>query len=1179
MRMPLMMLRWGAVLVAGIAVPALPLLAQGPQSAQPDRTAVQPASGAHFGAHMPLAGPDLSKDPTLYVVGYAHLDTEWRWEYPQVISEYLPKTMHENFTLFKKYPHYIFNFSGANRYMMMKEYFPKDYATLKRYVAEGRWFPAGSSMEEGDVNAPSAEGIIRQILYGNEFFRKEFGKASAEYMLPDCFGFPWSLPSILAYSGIKGFSTQKLTWGSSVPDQPSTPPGMEGKGVPFNVGVWVGPDGKGVIAALNPGSYSGGVDDDLSTDTSWINRVNRDGKRWGVFADYHYYGTGDTGGAPDDSSVAEVEKSVTSDGPLHVISSDADEMFLDITPHEESTLPRYAGEMELQNHSAGSLTSEAYQKRWIRENEVLADAAEEASVAADWLGGRPYPMTRLNHAWRLMMGGHFHDIAAGTATPRSYTFAWNDDVIAMNQMASVLTSAATAVSAALDTRTQGTPLVVYNPLNIRRQDVVKATVPFTSEPRGVQVVGPDGQSVPAQLESWKDGQADILFLATMPSVGYGVYDVRAASAPAPSTGLSVTNRSLENARYRVTLNDNGDVSSIMDKTLHKELLRAPIRLALMEDTPGEWPAWNMDFDDEQRAPRGYVSGPATITVSDHGPVRVAITVSRQVDSSRFVQTISLAAGDAGNRVEFGNVIDWHMPATALKATFPLTASDSVATYNWDVGTIQRGNAYPRKFEVPSHQWFDLTDQSGKFGVTILSNYKNGSDKPNDNTLRLTLIRTPGIAQAHYVYSDQASQDFGHHEFTYGLASHAGDWRSEQTEWQGWRLNQPLIGFVASKHVGTLGKQFSFLTLSTNTVKVMAVKRAEASNEYVIRMVELNGKKESNVRIAFAAPVTSAREVNGQEQPMPGKVSLSHGAIVASFTPYQIRSFAVKLGPAHAQEAAPAQQHVALRYDRAVASTDGTHSVGGFNSAGEALPAELLPRTIAYDGITFDLAPAKTGTPNAIAASGQTITLPQGNFNRVYVLAASANGDQQAVFRVGNTPDTVTVQDWGGYIGQWDSRTFTKEPAPPPTAEEVAQRERRTARRDSAMHVRLDSLRAAGSGDTTRVLAGLQRMHRPRQPRMLDVMTGLTPGYIKRAPVAWYASHTHTASGANEPYAYSYLFAYEFDVPRGATTLTFPENNVIRVLAVTVGQANGELRPAHPLYDTLKRTGGNVLGAR
>src|SRR5437667_12265039 len=63
-----------------------------------------------------IPAPNLAKEPTLYVVGYAHLDTEWRWEYPQVISEYLTKTMRNNFALFEKYPHYIFNFTGANRY-------------------------------------------------------------------------------------------------------------------------------------------------------------------------------------------------------------------------------------------------------------------------------------------------------------------------------------------------------------------------------------------------------------------------------------------------------------------------------------------------------------------------------------------------------------------------------------------------------------------------------------------------------------------------------------------------------------------------------------------------------------------------------------------------------------------------------------------------------------------------------------------------------------------------------------------------------------------------------------------------------------------------------------------------------------------------------------------------------
>ncbi len=268
------------------------------------------------------AGPDLTKQPTLYVVGYAHLDTQWRWEYPTTINEYILKTMRLNFDLFEKYPHYVFNFSGANRYRMMKEYFPADYQKVKKYVAAGHWFPAGSSMEEGDVNSPSAESIIREFLYGNQFFRREFGKASAEYMLPDCFGFPASLPSLMAHAGIKGFSTQKLTWHSAAsvggPGSPEDTPA----GIPFNVGIWEGPDGRSVIAALNPGSYDGDINSDLSKSNpppspagrgyvDWPKRVQLDGKVSGLFADYHYYGTGDTGGSPREPSVKLLEAIVT----------------------------------------------------------------------------------------------------------------------------------------------------------------------------------------------------------------------------------------------------------------------------------------------------------------------------------------------------------------------------------------------------------------------------------------------------------------------------------------------------------------------------------------------------------------------------------------------------------------------------------------------------------------------------------------------------------------------------------------------------------------------------------------------------------------------------------------------------------------------------------------------------
>ena len=114
--------------------------------------------------------------------------------------------MEDNFALFEQYPNYIFNFTGANRYRLMKEYFPKQYESVKKYVKAGRWFPAGSSWEEGIVDEPSSEAVLRHVLYGNQFFRRELGTCSNEYMLPDSFGFPASLPTLLSPRRPKGIA-------------------------------------------------------------------------------------------------------------------------------------------------------------------------------------------------------------------------------------------------------------------------------------------------------------------------------------------------------------------------------------------------------------------------------------------------------------------------------------------------------------------------------------------------------------------------------------------------------------------------------------------------------------------------------------------------------------------------------------------------------------------------------------------------------------------------------------------------------------------------------------------------------------------------------------------------------------------------------------------------------------
>jgi len=207
----------------------------------------------------------------------------------------------------------------------------------------------------------------------------------------------------------------------------------------------------------------------------------------------------------------------------------------------------------------------------------------------------------------------------------------------------------------------------------------------------------------------------------------------------------------------------------------------------------------------------------------------------------------------------------------------------------------------------------------------------------------------------------------------------------------------------------------------------------------------------------------------------------------------------------------------LPYDTETATNDGVATKTGFDGKGDALPAEMLPGEIALGGVKFKLADSKGA--NAVTAKGQTVKLPAGHYNRVYILAASADGDQTAAFEVGGKATNLTIEDWGGFIGQWDDRMWS-----------------------------------ATKLDGNDVSYG--------------EMTGLKPAFIKRADLAWYSTHHHDAAGKNVIYSYSYLFAYAVDLPAGATTLKLPKNDKIKVLAVSVANEQPATQPVQPLYDVL-----------
>ncbi len=1070
---------------------------------------------------------DLTQ-PTLFIVPYTHLDDFWRWSYPQTIRDFLKRTLDENFEAFEEYPNYVFNWSGASRYQMMREYYPEKYEKLKKYIAAGRWYPSGSSWVENDVNVPSTESVIRQILMGTQYFEKEFGKESREFMLPDCFGFPYSLPSVLNHCGIRGFSTQKLTWESA-------------NGIPFNVGRWIGPDGESVIAALNAGDYARGHKNNYSTDEGTLKRLEENRERSGLPIDFYYMGGGDVnnadrGGVIQKISLETLKKIEKTEGPVNVIAGKADLMFNAITDEQAEKFPTWNKDLLLIKHSTGVLSSQAYTKKINRDAEILADASERAAVAAHLLNGAKYPYGALNNAWGLVLRNQFHDNLPGTSIPKAYEHSWNDGIIALNQFAGVYQDAVGTLAQSLNTNVPGVPVMVFNPLSISRKDNVKAFIPEELvNAESIAVFNAKGKEVPSQITVGFDGKSRILFQADLPPVGAAVYSIRKGKSKIKKSELIVRKDYLENNQFKVSIDENGDISSIFDKKIGKELLEKPIQLEFGENFPDVKPAWRIYWKDIKQPARSVLTNPSSIKIVEDGPLRVAIEVVRENEGSKITQRIRLSAGDDGSRVETENLIDWKSRGTLLKAAFHLTAKSPEATYNLDLGTIKRGNRNEKQYEVPSHGWIDLTDNSGNFGVSILTGAKYGSDKVDDNTLRLTLIHGPDTKDSKQEVLDDGSmsemrwQDWGRHQFTYAVTGHKGDWCEGKIHWETMRFEQRPAVFTVPKHKGK-GSSFSLINIDNDQINIQAVKMAENGSGVVVRLQELNGKACTGVKVSAVLPILAAEEMDGAERPLNIKLATKNGNLNIDFTPYELKTILLKISGKKTMSAKT--QPIELDYDADVFSYNNMREDGyredlfkvrrprseghrgSFDGKGRTYPAEMIGDVVDVGNVSYSIGPREITEYNAVACLGQNIDLPKGT--KVLHILAAADVDTDVIFKAGDKEFPLTIGGWTGYMGLWDNREF----------------EGFVAELSYSMRNNLKTIH---------------------------------PAFIRNQRIAWCASHHHLPE-SDALYEYSYMFTYRLEIPKGATNITLPNSRFVRIIAMSAGDEGHATALQSPFED-------------
>ncbi|MDR2753356.1 MAG: glycosyl hydrolase-related protein, partial [Oscillospiraceae bacterium] len=441
-----------------------------------------------------------------------------------------------------------------------------------------------------------------------------------------------------------------------------------------------------------------------------------------------------------------------------------------------------------------------------------------------------------------------------------------------------------------------------------RRESIALRLPQPLQNSRVRVLDEYGRETPAQRSA--DG-THVVITPALPPMRVSLFDVQLSAGPTPKNALRITKSTLENENLQVKIDKNGDISSLYDKRLSREMLRKPVRLALFRfDGSPFWPQWELQYSALRRRP-AYAAQPQ-INVLEAGPARVALEITRQARGSTFRQVLSLDAGGTWLRV--ANEIDWQSPRTLLKIEIPTAASNACATYDLGFGTARRKTNTARQYEVPAQQWADLTDRDGGFGLSVLSDCKAGWDKPDRHTLRLTAVFSPRAGHR----GNAAQLDFGRDRFDFALFSHAGGWQNGAVQ-AGACFNQPLPAYwipAASPTASPAPAKNEPFGAVGGHIILRALKQAEDGDDWIARLQETDGTPLPEGTLRLGGGILAFREVNGAEEDHHPKncAVLCGTTLHASFNPYEIRTFRLQVAPM--PHAAPLPRPQTLSFEAA-----------------------------------------------------------------------------------------------------------------------------------------------------------------------------------------------------------------------------------------------------------------------
>ena len=732
--------------------------------------------------------PPNPGDMDVTAVGHAHIDTGWLWPVRETIRK-SGRTFASQLWLIDRYPDYVFGASQPQHYAMVKEHYPDLYEKIKTAVADGRWECQGGMWVEADCNLISGESMVRQFVHGKNFFRDEFGVDVTNLWIPDVFGYSAAMPQIIQQAGCDFFLTQKISWSFH-------------NEFPHNTFMWRGIDGTEVLTHFPPeNTYN------TNLMPNQMGQAQRRFKENGLISEFiSLFGIGDGGGGPKEEYIERGLRCQALNGSPKLSFGRADDFFERLKSYADE-LETWHGELYLELHR-GTLTTQARTKKGNRKLELKL---RETEMLCALLPADQYPREQLDRIWKTLLINQFHDILPGSSIQKVYEVTEAEHAACIAECDALIQQATGQLLAAEDGA-----LTLFNSLSAPYNGTVRLPADWAA-----LAVTADGKPVPVQTEP-----GGPVALVEIPALGF--LTLRKGSATA--TAAPGTDLVLENALVRYEFAEDATLIAAIDKETGISVLpegEMGNLFSLYIDRPQNWDAWEVDVYYEGELVENQ--RPVAAQSITAGPARPALRFELAIGQSRITQTIALPPN--AKRLDFETWIDWQECHKMLRVEFPTTVLASEATCDIQYGYVKRPTHRNTswdmaKFEVACHRYIDLSDHDG--GMALLNDCKYGH-KVRDHVLDLNLLRAPT--------EPDPDADLGEHTFTYSLLPHTGSLIESDVQQQAAMLNQPPVVLP-----GLAGSAVLPISIASDGVSLKVLKRAEKGNEWVIRLVEIKGRR-------------------------------------------------------------------------------------------------------------------------------------------------------------------------------------------------------------------------------------------------------------------------------------------------------------------------------------------------